>query len=95
MDHLIGSIEPGKRADLVVLRTDGPHWTPNLNTVSNLVYAASGADVDTVMVNGVILMEGREFTSIDEAAVIEEARMASERLFARTGVDNPSVWPVS
>ena len=95
MDHLIGSVEPGKRADLAVLRTDGPHWTPNLNTVSNLVYAASGADVDTVMVNGVILMEGREFTLIDEAAVIEDARMASERLYARTGIDNPSVWPVS
>ena len=94
MEHLIGSIEPGKRADLVVLRTDAPHWTPNLNTMSNLVYAASGADVDTVMVNGVILMEDRQFTRIDEEAVLNEARVASSRLHARTGLENPSVWPV-
>lgn len=95
LDHLIGSIEVGKRADIIVLRTDGPHWTPTMNPLSNLVYSASGADVDTVMVNGEILMEGRAMTRLDEDVILEEARRHAEDLYSLAGVDIPTAWPVS
>ena len=94
LDHLIGSLEVGKRADLIVLRTDAPHWTPMTNVLSNLVYAASGADVDTVIIDGRVVMEGRRMTTMDERAVIEEASGRAAALFARTGVSVPNAWPV-
>lgn len=94
LDRSIGSIEVGKKADLIVLRTDGPHWTPNLNYLSNLVYSSTGSDVDTVMINGEILMEGRRMTKLDEERVLWEARRRCADLFERTGVDVPQTWPV-
>lgn len=95
LDHLIGSIEPGKRADFIVVRTDAPHWVPTFNPVANFVYAATGADVDSVVVAGRVLMEDRVLTTIDEERVLAEARAAVEALYERTGVARPAVWPVS
>ncbi|MFN8224283.1 MAG: amidohydrolase [Gaiellales bacterium] len=94
LDALIGSIEPGKRADFIVVRTDGPHWVPTFNPVANFVYASTGADVDTVVVAGRTLMEGRELVSIDEERVLAEARAAVDSLYERTQVARPSIWPV-
>jgi 5-methylthioadenosine/S-adenosylhomocysteine deaminase len=94
MADLTGSIEAGKRADFVVVRTDGPNWVPNLNPVANLVYATTGADVDTVVVDGTVLMEGRNLTTIDEERVLAEARDAVADLYRRTGVPKPATWPV-
>ncbi len=95
MDDLIGSIEPGKRADMIVVRTEGPHWTPSLDPVSSLVYVGSGADVDTVIVNGQVLMEGRKMKFLDEDEILQEARDASERLYATTGLEAPRRWEVT
>jgi cytosine/adenosine deaminase-related metal-dependent hydrolase len=94
LGDVIGSVEVGKRADLIVLRTDGPHWTPMLSFVSNVVYSASGADVDTVMIDGRIVMEGRRMLTLDEDEVLAEARERSAALVASTGVEIPSPWPV-
>jgi cytosine/adenosine deaminase-related metal-dependent hydrolase len=94
MADLFGSIEPGKRADFVVVRTDGPNWVPNLNPVANFVYATSGADVDTVVVDGAVLMESRNLTTLDEERILAEARAAVDGLYARTGIATPGVWPV-
>lgn len=94
LGELVGSIEPGMRADLIVIRTDRPHWTPNVNWISNLVYASSGADVDTVIVDGEVLMEGREMTRLDEERIIRDARERSAALFERAGVQVPQPWPV-
>ena len=94
MDGLIGSIEVGKRADLTVLRTDGVHWTPMLDPVSNLVYSASGADVDTVIVDGKVLMEGRQMTTLDEEHILREARERAQGLFERAGLQPARTWPV-
>jgi 5-methylthioadenosine/S-adenosylhomocysteine deaminase len=90
----MGSVEVGRRADLIVIRTDGPHWTPNINWISNLVYASTGADVDTVMVDGEILMEGRAMTKVDEERILFDARREAAGLFERAGVEIPSPWPV-
>ncbi len=95
MDAYTGSIEVGKRADLIVIRTDGPNWTPDPYPVSNLVYSTTGADVDTVMVDGEILMEGRQMTRLDEERILAEARAAIASLFDRTGVRITGRWPVT
>ncbi len=94
MDHLIGSIEVGKRADFVVVRTDGPHWTPADYPVSNLVYSATGADVDTVVIDGTVVMEGRQLLHIDEEQVLRDAADHARKLYERTGLEVRTLWPM-
>ena len=60
MEREIGSLEVGKRADLVLFDRDAPEWRPLLNPLNNLVYAASGSSVRSVMIDGrLVLDEGR------------------------------------
>jgi cytosine/adenosine deaminase-related metal-dependent hydrolase len=94
LDHLIGSIEVGKRADVIVIRTDGVSWTPEFDVISNLVYATTGADVDTVMIDGEVLMEGREMKRLDEERILSDARRAAADLLERTRLEIPTTWPV-
>jgi 5-methylthioadenosine/S-adenosylhomocysteine deaminase len=61
----IGSLEPGKLADLIVLDPHQPHLTPMYDPASHLVYAASGADVVTTIINGAVVMEARRLATID------------------------------
>lgn len=68
----IGSLEPGKKADLIVLDFDQPHLTPVYNPVSHLVYAARGADVIHSVINGRVVMRDRRLTTLDEAAILAE-----------------------
>lgn len=95
LEHLSGSLEVGKRADFIVVRTDGPGWVPTLNPVANFVYSTTGADVDTVVVGGKVLMEARNLTTLDEERVLADARKAVVDLYRRTGVATPSSWPLS
>ena len=69
----IGSIEPGKQADLIVVDTKKPHLTPMYSPASALVYAAGGADVRDVMVAGRLLMKNRRLLTIDIEKVLEDA----------------------
>lgn len=69
----IGKLEPGYQADITVFDMSGPGWCPKHDLVSLLAYAASGRDVDTVMVNGKVLLENGKLTTIDEERVIFEA----------------------
>jgi 5-methylthioadenosine/S-adenosylhomocysteine deaminase len=73
MEDRIGSLEPGKRADLVVVGLDAPRLHPLYDPVSDLVYAAKGADVRDVVVEGRILMRDRRVLTLDEKAVLAEA----------------------
>ena len=70
----IGSLEPGKRADLILIDLDRPHLVPFYNVYSELVYATSGADVETVIIDGRIVMENRKLLTLDEQRVMGEAR---------------------
>ncbi len=81
----VGSIEAGKRADLILVDLKKPHLTPVHNIVSHLVYSALGSDVDTVMVDGRILMEGRRMLALDEERILELAQKTSDDLLARKG----------
>jgi len=65
LDHLIGSLEPGKQADLIVIDTRVPHLTPMHQAPSAVVYAAKGSDVHMVMVGGRLLIKDRELQQLD------------------------------
>ncbi len=79
----IGSIEPGKLADLVLLETRSPHMTPLHDPVSAVVYAARGADVHTVWVGGRRIVEGGRLLSFDAAAAMARVEEAACRLRRR------------
>jgi 5-methylthioadenosine/S-adenosylhomocysteine deaminase len=85
LEKQIGTIEVGKRADLVVVSTAGARLTPLYNPVSHLVYAARGEDVQTVMVNGRVLMRDRKMLTLDEPAVLAEARKFADAVRAAVG----------
>jgi len=74
MDAQIGSIEPGKRADLILVDVSGARQTPMYDPVSHLVYVARGDDVRTTIVNGRILMRDRKVLTMNEADVLRDAR---------------------
>jgi cytosine/adenosine deaminase-related metal-dependent hydrolase len=90
----LGSLEAGKQADIILVDLDKPHTTPVYDPIANLVYAAHGGDVDTVIVAGKILMQGRQLVGIDEAAVLGEAQEAGEGLLRRAGMSVAPNWPV-
>ncbi len=73
MEDRLGSLEPGKRADIVVVSTDAPRLHPMFDPVSHLVYAAKGADVRHVVVEGRVVMRDRKVLTLDEAAVLAGA----------------------
>lgn len=76
----IGSLEPGKRADIVLLDMQRPGLTPLYSVYSHLVYAVRGSDVDTVIVNGRIVVRDRRILTVDEGAVMEHARGFGNRV---------------
>jgi 5-methylthioadenosine/S-adenosylhomocysteine deaminase len=80
MEKRIGSIEPGKRADVIIVNMSTARQTPMYDPISHLVYTTRGDDVQTTIVNGKVLMRGRRVLTLDEAAVLKEARMLSERV---------------
>ena len=75
----IGSLEPGKKADIAIFDTRKPEWMPVLNPLANLVYSARGG-ADTVLCNGRVLMEDGVVLSIDEKRALSEAKIRGERI---------------
>ncbi len=76
----IGSLEPGKRADVVLVDMDRAGLTPHYRVYSHLVYAVSGSDVNTVIVNGRIVVQDRKILTVDEREVIEKARTFGDQV---------------
>jgi 5-methylthioadenosine/S-adenosylhomocysteine deaminase len=74
MDKITGSLEVGKKADIIIIGLNKPHLTPLYNEYSHLAYAAGGADVDTVLINGRLVMENRRLLTIDEKEVMRRVR---------------------
>jgi len=86
MGDMLGTLEPGKLADIVLVNLDSIDMVPNNNPVSDLVYAGCGADVDTVMVDGKIIMENRNVKTLNEREIVEQARERAGALLKRTGL---------
>lgn len=69
----IGSIEEDKIADLILVDTNTPNFTPNTNACSNIVYSANGSNVNTTICNGEILMENRQILNLNEKEILDNA----------------------
>lgn len=82
LDKEIGSLEKGKKADLIMLDLKKPHLVPVIDAVTDIVHYGLASDVDTVIVDGRILMEGREVKTVNETEVMEQAQKTTERLWA-------------
>jgi 5-methylthioadenosine/S-adenosylhomocysteine deaminase len=82
LDKKIGSLEVGKRADVIVVAMNGARQTPMYNPVSHLVYVAHGDDVRTTVVNGKVLMRDRRMRTLDERVVLADARALAARVRA-------------
>lgn len=94
MDDQIGSLEVGKRADVVLHDTDRPEWRPLFNVVNQLVWSADGRGVHTVLVDGRVVVEDGHMTTIDEAALWAEAQQRGEDIVARSGLPDRAKFPV-
>ena len=77
LDKEIGSLEPGKKADLIIVDFEKPHLTPCHNIVSHLVYAVQGSDVETVVINGRIIMGKRRIKKINEKNILKRVKNLS------------------
>ena len=74
----IGSLEPGKRADVIIVGMSRPRQQPLFDPIAQLVYASRGDDVETTIVNGKVLMHDRKVLTLDESKVLSEARAAAD-----------------
>ena len=81
LDSEIGSIEVGKKADIILIDTNSANMTPDSSSLSsNVVYSANGSNVDTTICNGKILMENKKLTALDEDEIYAKARQAIKEL---------------
>ena len=94
MERLIGSIERGKRADLVFYDRDAPEWRPLLNPLNNLVYAATGSSVRSVMIDGRMVLDEGRITTVDEPAVYRRVEVLAREQVRRAGLTIESKWPL-
>ena len=88
LDHEIGTLEPGKKADLIIINMREPGLSPVIlepivNIVPNLVYAARGHEVETVIVDGKVIMRNRKLLTVNEDEVVTAAQHAAEQLSGR------------
>jgi 5-methylthioadenosine/S-adenosylhomocysteine deaminase len=90
----VGSIEVGKKADLVLHKYARPEWRPGGRTVNNLIYSAQSVAVDLVLINGAIVLENGHSTFVDEDAAYSEIDRAAKNLSVRMGFEPEQLWPV-
>ncbi len=81
LEEEIGSLEKGKKADVILIDLKKPHLAPLVNVLGNLVHTGLASDVDTVIVDGQILMENRQVKTINEAELLIRAQNTTERLW--------------
>jgi 5-methylthioadenosine/S-adenosylhomocysteine deaminase len=86
LEHDVGSLEPGKRADVIVVDRDRPHLAPGPDPYSTLVYAVRGSDVRTTIVDGVLLVDEFVPVRVDRREVAVNAREAARSLAARASL---------
>jgi 5-methylthioadenosine/S-adenosylhomocysteine deaminase len=93
LQHEIGSLEAGKKADLVLHDTDRPEWQPLLNALHQLVWSSDGRSVHSVWVDGVRVVDNYRCTLLDESEIYRQARVASRDLLRRSAVPAVCAWP--
>lgn len=83
IDSEVGSLEEGKKADIIIIDINKPHLCPMHNIYSLLAYSVNGADVETSIIDGKIVMENRVVANVDENEVMRDCRKVAENLFRR------------
>ena len=80
LENEIGTLEPGKKADLIFIKTDKLHMCPATDVCANLVYSSNGADVESVMIDGKVIMQNRKMINLDEKQVMKQVKKIAKRL---------------
>jgi 5-methylthioadenosine/S-adenosylhomocysteine deaminase len=83
IDQYLGSIEVGKKADIIIIDLNKPHLTPKHDYVSHIVYAVKGSDVDTTIVNGKPIMLENKFLRLDEQKILDDAELCAKNLTSK------------
>lgn len=94
LGDVIGSIEPGKRADLVVHDATRPEWTPRGDVTLQLVWGADGRSVRDVLVDGAFVVRDFRCVTVEESSLHDEANKMAAATFELAGIDVPHRWPV-
>jgi cytosine/adenosine deaminase-related metal-dependent hydrolase len=94
LEHEIGSLEVGKKADVVLFDTRRPEWRTLFNPINSLVYNADGRSVHTVIVDGRVVVQNGTPCYVDEWELITRVQALGERLLERTGIHFGPRWPV-
>ncbi len=94
LDRDIGSLETGKKADMVLFDTRRPEWSTLFNPVNSLVYTADGRSVHTVIVDGRVVVENHTPCYVDEVELIRKVQGLGEKMLERTGIHFAPRWPV-
>lgn len=95
-ENEIGSLEKGKKADVIIVDTHRSNWVPthDFSIVPNLVYSGEGADVETSIINGQVVMENRKILTVNVDRILTEAQQATERVLAKLPYKLKPRWPV-
>jgi len=80
MEDEIGTLEVGKKADMIFIKTDKIHLCPDNDVCTNIVYSANGADVDSVMIDGNLIMQNRKMINLNEKEVMRQVKKIAKRL---------------
>jgi cytosine/adenosine deaminase-related metal-dependent hydrolase len=94
LDREIGSLEIGKQADITLFDASEFDWRPLHNPVSNLVYGATGHSVDTVIVAGRVLLEGKRHATVEVGEARERVEGIDRRILGELGIEPKGRWPV-
>lgn len=95
IDKEVGSLEQGKKADVILVDMKAPHLTPNLDTAATLVHYGNGNDVDTVIVDGRFLMKDKKIQSVDMDEVLKNGQIAGEEVWTGFREEYPQFPEVS
>ena len=93
-DHLVGSLEAGKQADIVLINARSAHITPLHDPVSAVAWAANGSDVDTVLIDGRVVMRGRTMMTLDEEQILNDAEDRKDKILKQAGIKPNYTWPL-
>ncbi len=94
LENEIGSLEPGKKADIILVSTRRADWVPVHNEIYNLVYSASASSVDTVLVDGRVILDAGRVLTVDEEEVLVRTQEQAVAVRRAAGLEPSYKWPV-
>jgi 5-methylthioadenosine/S-adenosylhomocysteine deaminase len=87
MENEIGSLEPGKKADIILISLDEPNAVPMYDVYAQLAYALKGSDVQTVVIGGRVVMRDRKLLTLNEPEILAKAREYKKKIAASLNMD--------